>query len=220
MSDIYDEVIDDDELLDEPSQDTPVETPVEDEPTPPTPPTVLVTVADFNTYTGNYETSTAVDELKAQIIVAAEEVVSNYLGFDPNTDELSDYVSGIGDNHLYLKAWPIKQVDLVQVNGVEVPSTDYSVCGEGRYLRLNQGVWPVGVENIRVDYTAGWSVAEMPAIIKTTILQIAALMLQETGGNIGITGKSFSESSRSFVNYTNYDKWLKKLDPLRIVRLI
>ena len=205
-----------DETLEQDS--TPIETPVTDD--PPTPPTVLVTVDDFNTYTGNYETGTEIDELKSQIIVSAEEVVANYLGFDPMTDERSDYVSGIGNNHLYLYAWPITQVDLVSVNGVQLTSDDYSVSAEGRYLRLNAGVWPVGVENIRVDYTAGWTVPTMPAIVKTTILQIASLMLQETGGNIGVTGKSFSENSRSFINYTNYDKWLRKLDPLRIVRLV
>jgi hypothetical protein len=44
-------------------------------------------------------------------------------------------------------------------------------------------------------------------------------MLQESDGNIGITGKSMSEDSRTYINYTNYDKWLKKLDALRIVRL-
>ena len=53
-----------------------------------------------------------------------------------------------------------------------------------------------------------------------TILQIASLMLEESGGNIGITGKTMAENSRTFINYTNYDKWLKKLDPLRIVRLV
>ena len=197
---------------------TPIETPVTDD--PPTPPTVLVTVDDFNTYTGNYESDEAVNELKSQIIVSAREVVANYLGFDPESDDYSDYVSGIGNNHLYLFAWPITQVDLVSIDGTQLASTDYEIAGSGRYLRLKEGVWPVGVENIRVDYTAGWTIVQTPALIKTTILQIAALMYQETGGNIGITGKSFAENSRTFINYTNYDKWLKKLDPLRIVRLV
>jgi len=50
------------------------------------------------------------------------------------------------------------------------------------------------------------------------ILQIASLMLEETGGNIGITGKSFDDNSRNYINYTNFDRWLKKLDGLRILR--
>ena len=47
------------------------------------------------------------------------------------------------------------------------------------------------------------------------ILRIASLMLSEQGGNIGVTSKSFSDQSRTFVNYSNYNKFL---NPLSIYR--
>ena len=43
------------------------------------------------------------------------------------------------------------------------------------------------------------------------VLRIASLMLAEQGGNIGVTSKSFSDQTRTFVNYSNYNKFLQPL---------
>ena len=176
----------------------------------------IVSVAEFNTYTGNYEDGEAVVAMKVTMLKSAQEVVKEYLNFDPESAEYEDIVSGIGNNHLYLFAHPITAVTKVALQGVELESTDYSI--KDRYLYKKNGIWPNGVD-VEVSYTAGWSAETLPDSVKMAIMQIAALKLQESGGNIGITGKSFAENSRSFINYTNYEKWLKPLDPLRIVRL-
>lgn len=179
---------------------------------------MIVTVNQFDTYSGNYEASEAVVAMKTSILKSAQEIVSNYIGFDPESAQRDDWISAIGNNRLYLLAHPVTQVTSVELNGVEVPQTAYSV--HDRYLRLNSGVWPEGLENVKVVYTAGWSSENLPETIKTTILQIATLMLMEAGENIGVTGKSFSENSRTFINYTNFSKWLQKLDEYKIVRLL
>lgn len=57
----------------------------------------------------------------------------------------------------------------------------------------------------------------IPEIVKLTILRIATLMLMEGGENIGVSGKSFSDNSRSFISYTNYHKYLSPLQTLRKV---
>ena len=57
----------------------------------------------------------------------------------------------------------------------------------------------------------------VPEIVKLTILRIATLMLMEGGENIGISGKSFADNSRSFISYTNYHKYLSPLQTLRKV---
>lgn len=59
---------------------------------------------------------------------------------------------------------------------------------------------------------------EIPSVIKLSIMRIATLMLEETGGNIGLTGRSFGDSSRTFINYSNYKKYLEPLDSIRDVR--
>lgn len=205
-----------DEVLEEvtPIEETPVEeTPVTADP----PASGIVSVSEFNTYTGNYEDGETVVAMKARMLRSAQEVVKDYLGFNPeSTTYVSEIISGIGNNHLYLFAHPITQVSSVSIQGVVLDSSEYSI--KDRFLLRTNGVWLNGID-VTVTYTAGWSAQTLPDTVKMAILQIASLMLQESGGNIGLTGKSFSENSRTFINYTNYDKWLKKLDPLRIVRL-
>ncbi len=177
---------------------------------------MICTVTEFNTYTQNYEDSTEVVAQKESVLNSAQEQVADYLGYDPESKSHTDYISGIGNNRLYLKAQPITAVSSVVIDGVTLDSSAYDIMRD--YLRLKDGVWAKGVENVLVTYTAGYSSSNMPDTIKMVVLQIASLMQAEEGGNIGITGKSFSESSRTFINYTNFDKWLKKLDGLRQVR--
>lgn len=177
---------------------------------------MIVSVDQFNTYSGNYEDTAEVIAMKENMLGSAQEVVENHLGYKVESETRTDYVQGIGNNHLYLFAQPITEVDSVSFNGATLLSTAYNICGN--YLRLKNGVWPNDTE-IEVTYTAGWTSETVPDTIKLTILNIATLMLQEADGNIGITGKSMAEDSRTYINYTSFDRWLKKLDPFCIVRL-
>lgn len=178
---------------------------------------MIVTVIEFNTYSGNYENAEAVVAMKTSILMAAEQKVVDYLGFSPTSAERTDFISGIGQNRLYLFAHPVTAVSSLKINGSSVDASSFTL--NDCYLRLKDGIFPVGDGNCEVTYTAGWTAQQMPDLIKMVILQIASLMLEEAGGNIGITGKSFDDNSRNFINYTNFDKWLKKLDGLRILRM-
>ncbi|MDR0411249.1 MAG: hypothetical protein LBH75_04660 [Treponema sp.] len=60
--------------------------------------------------------------------------------------------------------------------------------------------------------------APMPLIFRQTALRIAALLQTESQNNIGVSGVSFGESgSRSFINYTNFDKYLSPLSRYRLL---
>jgi len=60
----------------------------------------------------------------------------------------------------------------------------------------------------------------LPEIIKNTVLRIAALLLTESEGNIGITGKSFGDSGgRTFVSFTNFDKYLGPISGYKLIRI-
>lgn len=180
---------------------------------------MIVDITTFDEYTGNHEDSTGAVALKTNYLQSAEEIVINYLGFDPTASNTSheEIISGIGINKVYTRHKPINQVVSIKVNGVELTPADY--VAEGDSIRLASGVFPVGIDNVVASFKSGWTSQNMPSVIKMTIMQIASLMLQESNGNIGVTGKSFGDNSRSFVNYTNYDKWLAKLDGLKVVRL-
>ena len=177
---------------------------------------MIVSVEQFDTYSGNFENDDDIVSLKESILKASEEKVVDYLGFSPESAERTDFISAIGQNRLYLYAHPVTAVSSLKIAGSEVDASAFTL--NDTYLRLTNGVFPTGIENVEVTYTAGWTSETMPNVIKMVILQIASLMLEEAGGNIGVTGKSFEDNSRQFINYTNFDKWLKKLDGLRVLR--
>ena len=110
---------------------------------------MLVTIREFNEYTGNFEDSDSVVAMKTLFLQSAQEVVSEYLRFDPE------------------QRWPPEQV---------------------------------------------------PSVVRLTVIRIAALMLEESGGNIGISGKSFADSSRTFISYANYNKYLSPVSTYREAR--
>lgn len=169
----------------------------------------------FNDYTGNVDNSTETTAIKQTCLDAACEIVNAYLGYDASAKARHEYLSGIGINRIYPKARHITEVSSLIVNGAEV--TEYDLIDD--YVRLRSGIFPQGEENVEVHYTAGWTENQLPDSIRMTILQIASLMFQESNGNIGVTSKSMGDNSRTFINYTNFDKWLSKIDFWRVVRL-
>ena len=109
---------------------------------------MIVSIPEFDNYSGNFEDSEAAAKLKTDILKASQELVGEYLRYDP----------------------------------------------EQR-----------------------WEEGMVPSLVSITILRIATLMLMEAGENIGVSGKSFSDNSRSFISYTNYSKYLNPLQTYREV---
>ena len=174
----------------------------------------IVNVEQFNQYTNNYEDDP--QHLKEMYLNAAEKIVCNYLGYDPRVKEYDEFFSGIGDYKLYLNARDINNVGFVSVNGNPIDVSCLEFKENYIFDRCRKKVFSLGLDNIHVVYTAGFN--EIPELISLSIMRIAALMIAEEGGNIGITGKAFGDNSRTFINYQNYDKYLKPLDVYRVVR--
>jgi hypothetical protein len=172
----------------------------------------FITTAQLEEYTGNVETST----LKAVYISAAEDIIKDYLGYDPTSKTYTHYFSGISDYRLYLNAQPITTLTSLTIDDVAQTVSNFILDGESIYNKNFDESFTEGSNNIKVVYIAGYS--SLPGVIQLTTLRIAALLMQEANGNIGISGKSFSDNSRSFINYADFKKYLKPLDNLRIVR--
>ena len=179
---------------------------------------MIASIAMFDTYSGNYEDAPEAVQLKGAFLCTAEDIVSSYLGFVPKQQEYADIVcSGTGSRRLYLPCRNITVVQALTVGTAAVDTSLVAACDDHIRFVDHATKFPVGEDNIRLSYTAGWDAQEMPSVIVVSILRIATLMLSETGGNIGLTGKSFADNSRTFVNYSNYRKYLQPLDSLRIL---
>lgn len=174
----------------------------------------MVSIEQFNQYTNNYEDDP--QHLKQTYLDSAEKIVCDYLGFDPRSKDYDKYFSGIGDYKLYLNARNITGIGFISVDGYPIDVTNIDTKEDYIFDRCHRLVFNPGIENIHVIFTAGYT--QIPDLILLSIMRIAALMIAEEGGNIGVTGKAFGDNSRTFINYQNYEKYLRPLDVYRIVR--
>ena len=153
---------------------------------------MIASIAMFNTYSGNYEDASEAVELKGAFLSTAEDIMSSYLGFDPKQREYTDVVaSGSGSRRLYLPCRNITSVQSLTVGTASMDITLVKTYDDYIIFIDHATKFPIGEDNIVVSFTAGWEIEQMPSVIVVSILRIATLMLSETGGNIGLTGKSF-----------------------------
>ena len=164
---------------------------------------MIVTRDEFEKYSGVYtDENNTLPELYIQ---SAENILFNYLGYDPTPQNYRHVFNGNGESYLRVGVKPIWLVAEVRIGNTAQDLGNITFDNDTIYL-LN-GTFPEGKGNITVDFSAGYN--EIPAIMKMTVLRIATLLQSEGDSNIGITSKSFEESgTRVFQNYTNYDKYL------------
>ena len=139
-------------------------------------------------------------ELAELFIGSAQNIVENYLGYEIESKEYVKHFALHTSNIIKCGVKNITAVKEITIDGILVEN--YYIDDDK--IILNQ---PVISDNIIVTFTAGFS-EDLPQIIKLTVLRIAALLQTESNNNIGISGKSFIDGSRTFINYTNFDRYL------------
>jgi hypothetical protein len=164
--------------------------------------------------------------LQQEYIDAAENIVNNYLGYSPALRGYNNMLNGRGNHELQLRAKPIQNIIHLSINGILIPIDELYFTDNSEFIYYNS-IFPYGIKNIQIEYTAGWgSVIDddiangesLPKIIKLTVLRIASLLQTESDSNIGITSKSFADSgTRTFINSTDYYKYLI---PISIYKLV
>lgn len=174
---------------------------------------MLISVEDLQKFTNVFPESEF--DLQPIYVGSACDTVINYLGYNPEKNTYDIFLDGKGDNFIYLPNMNIISVSSVVIDGVSV--NNYVI--DGNKLILTDGVFSKGVMNIEVEYIGGWEDTDLPMSIKHAALRIAGLMQSEGQNNIGITGKSIpNEGSRTFYNFTNFNKYLLPISAYKLVR--
>ena len=159
---------------------------------------MIVAKEELEGFTGvQFESGNNIADL---FIGAAQNIVENYLGYEIESKEYVKHFALHSSNVIKCGVKNITAVSKITINGTLVE--DYYIDDDKIILKQ-----PVISDNIIVKFTAGFS-TDLPQIIKLTVLRIAALLQTESNNNIGISGKSFGDGSKTFINYTNYDKYL------------
>ena len=159
---------------------------------------MIVTKEELQGFTGvEFESFNNIADL---FIGAAQNIVENYLGYEIESKEYTKHFALHNSNIIKCLVKNITVVKEITVDGVLVE--DYYIDDDKIILKQ-----PVISDNIIVTFTAGFG-TDLPQIIKLTVLRIAALLQTESNNNIGISGKSFIDGSRTFTNFTNFDRYL------------
>ena len=174
----------------------------------------IVSLEEFNTYSSDYEDDEKIINLKIQLLQSAQSVVEEYLEYKLVSGLHIDNHIGFNNQKVFLDNKPVAAINSVTVNGKDFYDYDFN-CES---IFRTDGKTFSDQDKIVVEYET--NVQAVPPLIKTTILRIATLMLTECGENIGITSKSAPDGmSRTFINYTNYDKYLSPLRNYRVFKL-
>ena len=159
---------------------------------------MIVTTNELQGFTGvEFESGNNIAEL---FIGSAQNIVENYLGYEIESKEYTKHFALHTSNIIKCGVKNITNVSEITIDGALVE--DYYIDDDKIILKQ-----PVISDNIIIKFTAGFS-EDLPQIIKLTVLRIAALLQTESNNNIGISGKSFIDGSRTFTNFTNFDRYL------------
>lgn len=163
---------------------------------------MFITVEDLEKYSG-----VCGDPLAQSYVTSACEIVRNYLGYNPEETEYDMDYDGTGMDWLFLDCPCISSLTSVEINGNVVPADNFYIRENCIYFK--GGLFPLGQQNVHVNYIGGFTALNMPEVIRTTALQIAALRQVESGQNIGVNSKSFGESgTRVFLSTRKYNDFL------------
>ena len=175
-----------------------------------------VDLAAWKKYANKKEEDAAGEALYQTFLDSAESIVKDYLSYDPELQAYTHTVEGIGTDVVQLKAKPVTVLTSVTIDGASRDVADFHA--EDEYLYDDSGSLFSDGSTVVVAYTAGYAI--VPGIIQLTVMRIASLLSMEAGENIGVTSTSFDGgSSRTFINYTNFSKYLAAISNYRVVRL-
>ena len=168
---------------------------------------MIVTKEELQGFTGvEFEEGNNIADL---FIGAAQNIVENYLGYEIESKEYTKHFALHTSNIIKVGVKNITNVSALSVDGI--PIEDYYIDDDKIILKQ-----PVISDNVIITFTAGFG-EDLPQIIKLTVLRIAALLQTESNNNIGISGKSFMDGSRTFTNFTNFDRYLVACSKYKLI---
>ncbi len=172
---------------------------------------MIVTAEELKNYSDVVSSDDSMIEL---MITAAQEIVQNYLGYRIEANDYQDTLDGNGEESINLGVKPIKDVSQLVIDG---ETMDVSLLVPMKeYLIFPNYIFTAGSLNIKVLFRAGYENNEIPAVMKLTVIRIAALLLSEGSGHIGVSSISDGNTgSRTFME-RSFKRYLRELSAYRV----
>jgi hypothetical protein len=181
-----------------------------------------VSLDKFKKYSGAHDD----DDMLQVYIDSAEAIVKNYLGYSPVLHVYENLLNGYGNKELKLRARPIQEILLVEINNEVIPVNEFHILDDSEYI-YSDICFSYGKNNIKVSYKAGYGSVvdddeacseDIPIEIRMTVFRIASILQAESDSNIAISSKSFQDSgTRTFINDTDYSKYLLPISSYKLL---
>lgn len=172
------------------------------------------TIEDLQKFSETYSDNT---ELVQGYIDAAADIINSYIGYNALFNTYTETLNGTGKKKIIANHANIKTINRISVDGIELDLQPGTFGVTNGIIYATNYVFPYGFKNVEVEYEAGFTNNEIPAIFKQVNIEIANLIQTMSGNNIGITSKSFgSDGSRTFIQNTNYDRYLQNLSTYKL----
>ena len=172
------------------------------------------TIEDLQKFSETFSDNTA---LVQGYIDAAADIINGYIGYNAHFNTYTEQVNGTGRTRILVNHANIKKINRISINGKKLELEPGAIGITSGVLYTTDYVFPYGFKNIEIEYEAGFTDEEVPAIFKQINIEIANLIQTMSGNNIGVTSKSFiNEGSRTFIQNTNYDRYLQNLSTYKL----
>lgn len=162
----------------------------------------LCTVADVKAWLGIPTGTTTSDDLLQTLITAASAFINTWTERgDMKAAPRIETRRGNGHDRMMASFWPITAVSKVLIDGREIPAatgyTDPGYVFEDTSISLRGSVFCKGVQNIRLEYTAGYS--PIPYDLQQACVEMVGQRFKskDTTG-AGISAKSLAGETISF----------------------
>jgi hypothetical protein len=189
----------------------------------------VIEVSDFKYY--NKLDGTGTDNFISVAINYAIDAVENYCNRKLVYGQYTQYSDGNNSQTLFLKNYPVKSVDSLQVyngtsfenifSGSDSTANSSFLIAETNSVELINGYcFPKGRKNIKTLYTSGFSSGEVYPDIKGVILEIATVFYNNSPtsnkGYLGLSSITFnSNTSEGFVFKDLTPSWKSTLRKYR-----
>jgi hypothetical protein len=161
----------------------------------------------------------------------ATDYFSNLFGYSLELSQEVERLKGNNQDRLYLKKRPIVEVESLKINGIEVPSSKFTITKD--YIQLNSGIFKQGFDikfpylsmrtiksdEIEVIYQAGYKfrdketgeVGNVPYDLKMACCLLAKNLMYETSDIGNVKSYKIGDISYSFADKLERDETFKSI---------
>lgn len=167
---------------------------------------MILTLVDYKSYLN--VTGSDTDDILESIAEGVESEIQRFLGFNLESEELTEYFDGGETSVLVLNEFPVTSIDSIYrwdgIDWLELTTDDYysiNIKNQSSIYADNY-IFVKGIMNYKVTYTAGYT--DIPSDIQSAMKKLTRLRWDETpfGQNrLGLTSKTNQGGIQSSLNF-------------------